>query len=400
MPLQVKTLMPHHLAGEWRPKIDPELQRYLPVRSAADLIGLEKSIVESKGNRDPIVIWAEENIIADGHERFAICERHGLPIRVEYREFPTREAVLEWMVNEQLNRRNLSDRDRDYFIGLRYDMERAKHGGKRDGESRGSTAERIAEEQQVSASTVRQAAEFTKAVDSIAAVEGEEAKRKILAGEGGSKAAVIANAPVLCDRCRRVGIVDGCSTCEEERLRDKEKKEAREQRRKAAAEAAKVPEPTPAEQVSNVDTCPPTPKDDGTEATADPEPFDRAAANKADEEPHLFAELKAKWTAALTALTKAVNGDGEHCFRLYEYMTACSLLDHPPNKLVAGKENKPQGARAIFGAGISRLIHLAGLVGEKQLTIAKIKHIFAEANGSRPFIPPIHAKAKAKKAGG
>src|SRR5690606_33165326 len=59
--------------------------------------------------REPLVVWRGKNILVDGHHRYEICNRHGLPFEVIEREFDCREAVLVWIIENQLGRRNLPE---------------------------------------------------------------------------------------------------------------------------------------------------------------------------------------------------------------------------------------------------------------------------------------------------
>ena len=89
--------------------IDPEFKTLIPPLSAEERAGLEASIV-AEGCRDAIVIW--NGTIVDGHNRYEICRNHGIGFRTEAREFPAREAVILWIIENQLARRNISDYSR------------------------------------------------------------------------------------------------------------------------------------------------------------------------------------------------------------------------------------------------------------------------------------------------
>jgi N6-adenosine-specific RNA methylase IME4 len=122
-----------------------------------------------------LVVWPTERglVLVDGHHRLAICRRHGLPFRVEERHFESRDAALAEIVNTQLARRNLTDSWSKYLLGR--DYEAGKRQGARTDLTSGnschkSTAERIAEERRVSERTVRNSADFARAIDRIAKV--------------------------------------------------------------------------------------------------------------------------------------------------------------------------------------------------------------------------------------
>lgn len=190
------------------PRIDPEFQSHLRPLDDERFAGLEADLLAAKGPREAVVVWDEENIVVGGHHRFKICKKHGLPFTAEYRSFPDRDAVLAWMEDDQLNKRNLTDEERAYYIGRQYNREKKKHGGSLPADqvatvatSFQKTAEVVAKKHGVSPRTVAANARFADAVDS----KPKEEQAKILAGEGESKKKIIASAPKLCARCKRVG---------------------------------------------------------------------------------------------------------------------------------------------------------------------------------------------------
>lgn len=87
--------------------IDPELQAWIDPLSPAELAGLEASLLE-EGCRDPLVVWSD-GCLLDGHNRYALCMKHGLPFTtVEKTGLTTKDDVKIWMVENQSGRRNLS----------------------------------------------------------------------------------------------------------------------------------------------------------------------------------------------------------------------------------------------------------------------------------------------------
>lgn len=61
---------------------------------------------------DPIFEEEWPHILVDGHNRYEICTRLGLPFEVVQKEFEGRDNVTEWIINNQFGRRNLSDYQR------------------------------------------------------------------------------------------------------------------------------------------------------------------------------------------------------------------------------------------------------------------------------------------------
>lgn len=86
--------------------IDAEFKTLIPPLSPEERTGLEASIV-AEGCRDAIITW--NGIIVDGHNRYEICQNHGIAFRAEARDFPDRDAATRWIIGNQLSRRNISD---------------------------------------------------------------------------------------------------------------------------------------------------------------------------------------------------------------------------------------------------------------------------------------------------
>lgn len=167
--------------------VDPELRDLIPALSSDERRQLEANLI-ADGCLTPIIVWANhDDTILDGHNRYEICVEHNIAFKTKALKFDTREAAERWLIDNQLGRRNLSEAQRDYLLGKRYELEKDAHGGDRksirhgDG-LKGETAERIANEQGVSARTVERAADFAHDVDAIGEV-APEAKAAILSGD-------------------------------------------------------------------------------------------------------------------------------------------------------------------------------------------------------------------------
>lgn len=86
--------------------IDKEFQSLIPPLTDEEYAGLEESIL-SEGCRDALVVWGDTLI--DGHNRYEICTKHGIPFDTVEMDFPDRDAVMLWMMKNQLARRNLTE---------------------------------------------------------------------------------------------------------------------------------------------------------------------------------------------------------------------------------------------------------------------------------------------------
>ena len=87
----------------------------------------------------------------------------------------------EWIIKNQLGRRNLTEQEASYYRGKLYESRKQHqyiHPKSEDKNCpRTTTAEQIGKEYGVHANTVKRDAEFSNAVDKVAEEVGEEAKR-------------------------------------------------------------------------------------------------------------------------------------------------------------------------------------------------------------------------------
>ncbi len=84
-----------------------ELKAYIDPLTPEEYQALERSIL-SEGCRDALVLWGD--ILVDGHNRYGICQKHGLPFNtVQNTRFQSMEDVHLWMIDQHLGRRSVSD---------------------------------------------------------------------------------------------------------------------------------------------------------------------------------------------------------------------------------------------------------------------------------------------------
>jgi hypothetical protein len=87
--------------------VNEELKRYIDPLTPEEHDSLERSI-QAEGCRDALVLWGE--ILVDGHNRYGICQKHGLPFQtVQNTRFQSIEDVHLWMIDQHLGRRSVSD---------------------------------------------------------------------------------------------------------------------------------------------------------------------------------------------------------------------------------------------------------------------------------------------------
>lgn len=89
--------------------IDPKLKAYIRPLSKNEYQSLESSIL-ADGCRDALVVWG--GVLVDGHNRYEICTKHKIEFETVEMDFKNIDEAKEWMLLNQLGRRNLSDYDR------------------------------------------------------------------------------------------------------------------------------------------------------------------------------------------------------------------------------------------------------------------------------------------------
>lgn len=168
-------------------RIDPEFKKLIPALAPEEYSQLEANIVDD-GCRDPLAVWKEENLLLDGHNRFEICKRYGMEYELFFVSLPDRQHAINWIINNQLGRRNVTSEQASYLRGKRYNMEKVDHGGDRKSKDQndllnGTTATRLADEYKVSEPTIKRDGKFAEAVDTLSDALGDTARTAILSGE-------------------------------------------------------------------------------------------------------------------------------------------------------------------------------------------------------------------------
>ena len=187
-------------------KVDPEFQGKIPPLTFEELEQLEKNIVNDGKVINPIIVW--NGLIVDGHNRYTILKKHpDIPYTVHEKEFANRYEAIIWICKNQLGRRNLTPEQKKYLVGKQYEAEKRSHGandgfrgnqhelvsaGKRHLPTGTQTCKRIAKDNGVGKTYVKDAELYAKGVDAAEeAVPGT--RQKVLSGEVKPTAAEIAS---------------------------------------------------------------------------------------------------------------------------------------------------------------------------------------------------------------
>jgi hypothetical protein len=86
--------------------VNEELKAYIDPMTPDEYEALERSIL-AEGCRDALVLWG--NILVDGHHRYSVCRKHGLPFQtMQNTHFQSMDDVHLWMIDQHLGRRSVS----------------------------------------------------------------------------------------------------------------------------------------------------------------------------------------------------------------------------------------------------------------------------------------------------
>ena len=96
--------------------IKEEFKSLLPPLTSEEYKILEESLLVERC-REPLIIW--NDILVDGHNRYEICQRHGIQFRTTELEADNIEDVKIWIIDNQKGRRNLTD-------GWKYELAQAR----------------------------------------------------------------------------------------------------------------------------------------------------------------------------------------------------------------------------------------------------------------------------------
>ena len=171
-------------------QIDEEFKNLIPPLSADEFSRLEKSILV-EGVREPIITW--NGVIVDGHNRYAICQKHAIEYENRERQFESRDAAKIWIIENQFGRRNLNNYQRS-ALALELEplyaaeAERRMLAGKANPPknssegAKGETREKVAKAAGVSHDTIRK----VKTIEAEAAKGNEKAvkvRNELMSGE-------------------------------------------------------------------------------------------------------------------------------------------------------------------------------------------------------------------------
>jgi hypothetical protein len=136
---------------------------------------LEANIVAVKRVREPILYWCHDgkNWIVDGMHRHEIATKHGIPFRAEPLNFADEKAVILWILENQLGKRNLNPDDAKLTRGRLYNETKGEQGGDQIAKCQIDTlvapnaAKHVSELAGVSETTVKRDGKFVEQLASL-----------------------------------------------------------------------------------------------------------------------------------------------------------------------------------------------------------------------------------------
>jgi len=177
-----------------RIQVLPELRDLIPPLLPDERTQLEANI-RRDGCRESLLVWQTTAdaigqppqaepvyVLVDGHNRYAICQEHALPFAFVLRDFPDLAAVREFMIDNQLGRRNLTAEQMSYLRGKKYLILKKSYGGNHQPPEASArrTSEALAEAFGVSARTIANDSAFAKGLDRLTPdLRGDVLRKKV-----------------------------------------------------------------------------------------------------------------------------------------------------------------------------------------------------------------------------
>jgi hypothetical protein len=129
-------------------------------------------------------------VLIDGHNRFEICTKWNLDYKIHIVNYETLDQAKDFMIDNQLGRRNITPEQASYLRGLKYNSEK-KNRGQYDREMQSGqnvhfgqvgqkkTAQKLAEQYNVNEKTIRRDADYATGIELLPI----EIKSEVLTGK-------------------------------------------------------------------------------------------------------------------------------------------------------------------------------------------------------------------------
>lgn len=174
-------------------EIHPDFRDWIHPLADEEYKQLEENIIE-EGCREPLVIWqlpeTETYYIIDGHNRHRVCTSNGVHFNILVKEFVDAAEAKEWMLLNQLGRRNLTKEQAAYYRGLIYNQRKSdpkknlKRGNspKSQNDTSGNIAEELSKQYNTSRAGILRDGKFAEGLDKVGSVD-PVLKRQVLSGK-------------------------------------------------------------------------------------------------------------------------------------------------------------------------------------------------------------------------
>jgi hypothetical protein len=190
--------------------IDNEFRDLWPPLAPAAFAILRTKLLQ-EGLTEPLVAWMPPDVCAlpidkhyallvDGHHRRKICMEQQIELRYRLLDLKTREDVILWIRANQKGRRNLTEAQLAYNRGEELEKKKDQALGHRDPKSQSEITKEVAEEHNVSESTIKRNLEFKKAVAIIRKTDPFLANQIVDETSGLSRREVLHKAGMLTDK--------------------------------------------------------------------------------------------------------------------------------------------------------------------------------------------------------
>jgi hypothetical protein len=155
--------------------IREDFRDLIPPLTPAELEQLHLSLDADGCARDPLIVWKGKNILLDGHNRYAYCKEHGYDFHVIQYSTLNEETARNFIIHNQLGRRNLAPDAMSRLRGLLYNSVKkgvGEHQGNQHTngmrtECPNSTAQKLAESIGVTERTIRRDGKFAEATEKL-----------------------------------------------------------------------------------------------------------------------------------------------------------------------------------------------------------------------------------------
>ena len=182
----------------------PELQNLIPPLAEEEFEQLKQNIL-ANGCREPVILWRRDgqSVLVDGHNRYRICTENNAAFEFMFYDFDSLDHAKDWMLANQLGRRNLTALQQSYLRGKRYANEKQAHGGlriSRDASDASAnslpqatpTASQLAQEYGVNEKTIRRDEQFALGLEKLTK-DNEPFRWQILNGQAKASKKTIAD---------------------------------------------------------------------------------------------------------------------------------------------------------------------------------------------------------------